>query len=572
MNEMIIVRPEKCVGCSACIRVCPANEANRVIRLDGDRFITSVNADRCIGCGECIRACAHGARDYVDDTEEAMSLLNSTKLLVVASSALKTSFPTKWKSILEWFRNKGCLIYDEAFGADICTWAHLRAFEHGQVDNLITQPCAAIVRYIEIYQPKLLQNLSPIQSPAACCVLYLKNYLRRSEPVLYLSPCIAKKAEFSEIKLVDFNVTFKKLMDYFEQNDIRLSEHPADSFDFKYDDQQGIYGAIYPRRGGMRDNLWLHDPEMDITNSEGVSKVYRELEIYAKMPEQKKPSVFDVASCEFGCNSGVGTGSDQTMFDMNMIMRNVENDAKARRKIGGGVLRNNTGDRQFKRFDEELRFADFIRSYKPTPSAQPVGDAQLDPIYERMGKHTQEDRCRDCHACGFTSCREMATAIYRELNVPENCILYAKNAGGNAGDPSARNDRLAEVASECRALSERLSKNISEIQKNMNAINESADATSERASVVNDLLKNVVAFCNSKTQMDADSLKQLVSILETTIEAFGALDGNVATAHESSAVIKNTIDEIEQLVNEINGTLASADAPQNKEVEPEPVN
>ncbi|MBR6242601.1 MAG: 4Fe-4S binding protein, partial [Ruminococcus sp.] len=28
MNEIIIVKPEKCVGCHACVRSCPAPEAN----------------------------------------------------------------------------------------------------------------------------------------------------------------------------------------------------------------------------------------------------------------------------------------------------------------------------------------------------------------------------------------------------------------------------------------------------------------------------------------------------------------------------------------------------------------
>ena len=75
MNELIIVKPEKCTGCNTCVRNCPAPEANIVKQLDNGKFIVSVNPDKCIACGECVRSCVNGARDYIDDTEECMSFL-----------------------------------------------------------------------------------------------------------------------------------------------------------------------------------------------------------------------------------------------------------------------------------------------------------------------------------------------------------------------------------------------------------------------------------------------------------------------------------------------------------------
>ena len=57
MSELIIVKPDKCVGCNACIRACPAPEANTAKMLDGGKFVTSVNPERCVGCGECVKNC-----------------------------------------------------------------------------------------------------------------------------------------------------------------------------------------------------------------------------------------------------------------------------------------------------------------------------------------------------------------------------------------------------------------------------------------------------------------------------------------------------------------------------------
>ena len=558
MNEIIIVKPEKCVGCNACVRCCPAAEANITRQLDDGRFITAVNPDKCISCGECVKACHHGARDYIDDTEECMSHVIKEKLIVMAAPSIKSIFPNKWKGILNWFRKQGCTIIDVSLGADICTWAHVRAIEQNSVTNIITQPCAAIVKYIETYQPKVLKNLSPIHSPVGCGATYIKKYLRRTNPIVFLSPCIAKKEEFAETELVDYNVTFKKLMEYFDRNGITIPTDSDSGFDYKFDELQGQMGSVYPRPGGFRDNLWLHNPDINITTSEGVHKVYREIDMYAKMSESKHPQVFDVLSCEFGCNVGPATGTNQSVFDVMATMRSIEADAKSRRKSGGLMGRGE--DKLFKKFDDELRLADFFRTYKPSmPSPVPT-DAQLDPIFEKMGMHTDNERKYDCHACGYNSCRDMAIAIFRGLNTPSNCIVHAKSVLlARHSALTKQHERLSEITAECLEISSKLKTNIANIGESTSNIRESTAATEERATVVKDLLENVVEFCRQNPTMDGDSVEQLTGILETTIDAFSSLYDNTNLTKESSKVINDTIADIVKLVEDINKTLVKTE-------------
>lgn len=554
MNEIIIVKPEKCVGCNACVRNCPAPEANITKMLEDGRFVTTVNPEKCITCGECVRTCNHGARDFIDDTRECMQRLSKEKLIILATPAIKSVFPTQWMGILDWFRNKGCMIFDVSLGADICTWAHLRAIENRKVGNVITQPCAAIVKYVEIYQPKLLNNLSPIHSPIACAVTYIKKYLRLTNPIAVLSPCIAKKTEFMETGLVEFNVTFEKLREYFDANGIQIHANAEHDFEYDFNEQQGQVGAVYPRPGGLRDNLWLHNPDINITTSEGVHKVYPELDMYAEMPEFKHPEVFDVLSCEFGCNVGPASGTKQTVFDVMATMREVEKEAKKRRKTG--VFRQGE-DKLFKKFDETLRVSDFMRTYKRLTQSTIPSEKQLEAVFELMGKHTDADRHFDCHACGYKSCHDMATAICRGLNTPDNCIVHAKSVlTARHSELTAQHERLTEITSKCLALSEELKKNVREIKKNIDTIGDSTNKTSDRAHVVNELLSNIVTFCEGNETMDADSVKQMIIILETTLKAFGALDENVNTTNESSNLIIQSILEIRNLVDGINEILA----------------
>ena len=553
MSEIITVNSEKCVGCNACIRSCPAPEANITKMLDDGRFVTTVNSERCIACGECVRSCLHGARDYIDDTAEVMDAINKKeRLIILATPSIKTVFPQKWKNILNWFRKQGCMVFDVSFGADICTWAHIRAIQNGVVENIITQPCAAIVKYIETYQPSILKNLSPIQSPILCTAIYIKCYLRLTNRIAVLSPCVAKKNEFTETMFVDFNVTFQKMMEYFNENDIRILIDNNDDLAYNFDGEQGQMGAIYPKPGGLRDNLLLHDPDIDIVNSEGVHKVYPELDMYAKLTESNKPKVFDVLSCEFGCNVGAGASSQRSLFEIMQTMNNVEKEASGRRKIKGGFFRASE-DKILKRFDEELMLEDFVRKYRQfEPSYEPTLE-ELEPVFHSIGKYTEADKNFNCHACGYSSCKAMATAIYRGINVPENCILHAK---------SVLRSQQSSIIKQNEKI-DKLSADVEDIARSINEITEATNATDNRKNDVHDLLNNVIEFCNSTQTMDKDGLTSLVEILENADAAFDDLNDNVKNTTENTEAVNQTISDIRLIVTDINAVLQGAET--NKE-------
>lgn len=559
MRELITVDESKCVGCNACVRTCPASEANVTKMLDDGRFVTTVNYDRCIACGECVRNCAHGARDYHDDCEVAMErVMKGVPLIVIAAPAIKTVFPENWKSVLMWFKEHGCAVYDVSFGADICTWAHLRAMQRGLCSRIISQPCAAIVRYIELYQSGLVKNLSPIHSPMLCLVTYLKKYQNRKESILALSPCVAKKNEFLETGLVDYNVTFKKMKKYFESHNITISaDRDMANFVFPFDGEQGQVGAIYPRPGGLRDNLWLHDPNLNITTAEGVHKVYPELDMYAKLIDDMKPEVFDVLSCEYGCNVGPGTLGDKTVFDAMHTMRRAEASAKSMRKTTGMLFFRGAEDKLFKRFDDMLHLTDFIRTYDASNSVQTVSDAELEETFNSMGKHTEEERHYDCHACGYKSCHDMAVAIYKGLNVPQNCIVNAKRILSEQFlAMQESHGALVDVTGECKTLSNQLVNDVENILLNVASISGSTQNVAVLSGKVKELIDKLINICNNVDHMDAEHLKGLAILLGNTNVAFSELAQSVDMSVQDCEIIKSRTDEIRELVDRINETLS----------------
>ena len=50
-------------------------------------------------------------------------------------------------------------------------------------------------------------------------------------------------------------------------------------------------------------------------------------------------------------------------------------------------------------------------------------NAELKEILEQMGKFSQADMY-NCGACGYSSCKQMALAIYNGKNKPQNCHYY----------------------------------------------------------------------------------------------------------------------------------------------------
>lgn len=546
MKDIIIVRPDKCVGCNACIRCCPAPEANIVKMLDNGKIYTTVNADKCIACGQCIEACTHGARDYVDDTAVFMSRISDSKYAIIVDPAIKTAFPNQWKGILEWFRKKSFLIFDGAFGADIYTWAMLGVVDSNNVGNVISESCSSVVNYISMYHPSLVQNLPPICSPTLCSAVYIKNYLRRNEKLVVLSPCIARKYECAETGLIDYNITFKKLMEYFEKNDIVIPKENYPNFEYESFERPGMIGGLCSRPGGLCDNLLNFNLDINAIYSSGTQRVADEISLYSRTEAKNLPSVFDMLSCDYGCGYGSGTDrSKKTSYEVIASFKAMEADIRSKAKNKGKLK---FGDEKaFRKLDDELDLNDFVRTFTPRRASPVPTDADLEPIFEQMGKSTEAQRTINCGNCGFKTCRDLATAIYRGINIIQSCVNYSQQKSVVAAD----NAKIEEETKKYEELSAKISEKAKSISESISKIDEAGVKTAEKKDTVNELLKNIIAFCNKNTTMDENSVKQMATILETTMKSLESFDENIGVASENTKLVNDAIKQINSLIDSV---------------------
>ena len=514
--SIVIVKLEKCVGCNSCVRVCPVGDANRVVKDENGILTIEIDTEKCIKCGACVKACSHGARAFEDDTARFLEdLKKGEKIAVIVAPAFKVSFDKQWPNVLQWLHNAGAAgVYDVSYGADICTWAHLRLLEKKPDTKVITQPCPVIVNYIQKHNHDLLKYLSPIHSPMLCEAVYLRKYQNFTGKIAALSPCIGKGDEFEQTGLVSYNVTMDHLKQYFKDNNINLSNIKVEK---GFDLEPGMEGAVYPKPGGLAVNLQFHNPDISILGTEGTQRVYHELENYLKADDTDKPSVFDVLNCEYGCNEGPAVGEEYNFVHANAIMNDILQTTHKERLQATKKGR----DKQFTYFDKALKLDDFFRTYKPeNTNKAAVSKADLEHAFERLGKKTELERNFDCHACGFKSCKEMAIAIAKGLNMPENCHQYTTTKMEEERERIAvANAQVREITLELQQVVEELNRHMGEVQAEAENIGASGRASGQE-------MNRVITYMTSLSQLNTEVLKAMKDI-NVSVDNYREMSQNV---------------------------------------------
>lgn len=417
-NNFIYTQKRHCVGCNKCILKCPVN-ANAAIWEDEQNKVL-IKDGFCISCGECISVCDHHARDFGDDTDVFFEdLARGESISIIVSPAAKINFPNL-KNIFGFLKEKGVrFIYDVSFGADICTWAYIKTITEKGLRSVIAQPCPVVVSYIEKYHPSLIPQLSPVQSPVICLATYLERHRDSDDKIALFSPCIGKKRECIDENTaghMHYNVTYTKFLDYIARNNIDLSTYEEGEFD----DLGGAWGAVFPRPGGLSENIKLYMGEhIWIKEIEGIANIEAYLIQYAEdlINDQPVPLIIDALNCEHGCNLGTGTNKNIRYNQIDYII----NKNKA-------AVAPHRGDKLMKYFAEHLNVADYTRHYTDKSSEYASNlDVDLEPAYIELEKFTQADRTINCFACGYESCHSFVLNYANNHNHKNNCKHYLLN-------------------------------------------------------------------------------------------------------------------------------------------------
>jgi PAS domain S-box-containing protein len=423
---IIGIDKDKCVNCHACISACPVKYCN-----DGRGDYVQVNPNLCIGCGNCLVNCTHEARHYIDDfTEFQDSLKNGMPVIAIVAPSAAANFPGQYLHLNGWLKSLGIqAVFDVSFGAELTVKSYLEHLKKNRPQAMIAQPCPAIVTYIEIYHPELIKYLVPFDSPMIHTIKMVKRYYPLYEEckIAVISPCMAKKREFIETGLGDYNVAFLSIDRYLKSNNISLPDFPKSN----YDNPPAERAVLFSTPGGLLQTAERTFPNIRYKTRkiEGVALIYDYLKkLDSVIKTGKNPILIDCLNCEMGCNGGTLTLAKKEAHqdEIEFWIRQREQEMREHYKsisYDDEMMSAKQIEETISQYWEDGLYGRTYVDMSGNFTLKHPSKDELTEIYMRMHKYKASD-IYNCTSCGYNSCESMAVAISNNLNRPENCHFY----------------------------------------------------------------------------------------------------------------------------------------------------
>lgn len=415
---------ELCRTCYTCVRECPA----KAIRIVGGQ--AEVIDERCIACGNCTKVCSQGAKVFLNTTDRVLKLLDQEPKV---AAIIAPSFPAEFSDIPDHRVLNGMIkslgfsyVAEVSFGADLVADRYKKLVTESK-DFYISSDCPSIVSYIKFYHPSLVDKLAPVVSPMVAMSRVMRQKYGSDTRIVFIGPCIAKKAESSEI---DEAITFTELRDMLTDKGISSETIvPAE-----FDKPLGGRGAIFPVARGLLQTAKISDNAItgNIIAAEG------RIDFQGALKEFEagliKNQHMELLCCE-GCIMGPGLSKNGKQYNRRSLVSSY----------ASSKMENIDQDDWQKSFDEFAEL-DLSVNHKPEePLVEELTEKDVNDVLIKMGKKIKKDQL-DCGACGYETCVEAAIAIKKGLAEVEMCLPYTiEKLHKSVKDLALSNEKLSSM-------------------------------------------------------------------------------------------------------------------------------
>lgn len=395
-----------CRDCYKCVRYCPV----KAIRVSMEH--AEVIDERCIKDGKCVEICPQKAKKVRTDRQKVQEFLAEESPVVVSlAPSFVAAFPeVKVGQLIAGLKRLGFSeVRETAEGAEWVAYEHALLLQEGR-EGIITSSCPAINALLYRYYPQHLSYLSPVVSPMVAHARMIKLEKGKTTRVVFIGPCIAKKAEAEEEEVtgeVDAVLTFQELREWFEAEGIDPSSLPEEELSVSSVE----WARAFPVEGGLLKTASL---DTEILSQEmvvitGVERCQNFLENFEK--EKTGFKVIEMMACEGGCIDGPMLKGELSLYQ--------------RRQKVIEFTREKLALVETKR--REIALPSLRRDFLPRPILQPEpSEEEIRRILALTGKFSPQDEL-NCGACGYNSCREKAVAVYQGMAEAEMCMPFMRS-------------------------------------------------------------------------------------------------------------------------------------------------
>ncbi len=428
-NDGMIYTNDSCVACNHCVHVCPAVGAN-VSSNDEGRISVDVSDKNCLHCGTCIRECVHHARRFHDSLEDLLlDIKRGARVPVIIDPTFIVAYgEEKARRVFGYLKSIGITgIYDGSIGADISVYLHAKylrenADEHGVCEKFLAHNCPGFSNYVSRYAPDALDRFIPVQLPSVCAAIYYRKYKKITGRFALLSPCTAMYDEFSSFnsgRNINYLIGFSTLLEHIGDTDIS-------KYDSWFDLDEQTMGSVICENG-MFSNLVssYFAPGRLFKTIAGIGHRFEGLiKSESIKSKQMHPFMVTVDLCDGGCI--VGPAIDPLTVDQEQAVNRFNYLYESSMK--SEVDSNCSPDERFEKLSgrfSELNSFDFVWEGEENYHQKcRVPEHVIEEIFTSMHKTTKVKKELDCQACGYLSCREMASAVANGYSRIEDCVHY----------------------------------------------------------------------------------------------------------------------------------------------------
>lgn len=407
MMPFIEFDANKCDECYRCLRACPT----KAIAFTGQK--RKVIEERCIKCGICQLQCEKGALRIHLDIDRVQEAVDSGVRVIasLAPSYAGVFSPEKVRHLPAALISLGFEDVEEtAVGADLVSLAYEEIIRDGRGENIITSCCPASNYLIEQYYPEALDSVIGIVSPMIAHGRDLRRRWGEDVFIVFIGPCLAKKAEAEEFEnVIDAVITFRELQEWFDQTGVDWTRLKP----LEPSTKASMRGKAYPLGG----SLWRGDLKTRIN------------------PAYRYEHVDGIEDCH-AFLSGVSNGTLKGFCaELNICKGSCMNGPDLPACAGSYYERisrmqdhiDHTGREETCERAPMAQIA-LERGFEERSVSRHVDPVIVEEMLAQMGKSLAEDRV-NCGACGYSTCYDKAEAVVLGLSSQDMCLdRLRKNA------------------------------------------------------------------------------------------------------------------------------------------------